>query len=69
LPAGQELGALALFNAGVELGQLAVILALGLLWCALEPRLGAAFGSRCRLAAAYAMGCTAAVWSLERWVG
>ena len=69
LPAGQELGALALFNAGVELGQLAVILALGLLWWALEPRLGAAFGSRCRLAAAYAMGCTATVWSLERWVG
>jgi hydrogenase/urease accessory protein HupE len=56
--------ALLFFNVGVELGQLAAIalfLAAGWLFMRLEKR--PAWATR---ALAYAMGCTAAYWSLER---
>lgn len=66
LPRGQELAALALFNVGVELGQLAVVAgALGL--AALGRGLvGRARWARLRTAAAYGLGVLAALWTIER---
>lgn len=66
-PPGQLAVPLVSFNVGVELGQLAVLGLLWLMWLgvrerepfeALEPRL--------RLGAAYAIGAMATVWSVER---
>lgn len=64
LPEKHVPSALLFFNAGVELGQLAAIatfLALGWLWTRIKQR--PAWSVR---ALVYAMGCTAAYWSLER---
>jgi len=64
LPEKHVPSALLFFNVGVELGQLAAIatfVALGWLWARVERR--PAWSVR---ALVYAMGCTAAYWSLER---
>jgi hypothetical protein len=66
LPAGQELAALALFNAGVELGQLVVLIALGVLWHACGSRLPTRFTTMSRLVIAYGIGIRAWVWVMER---
>lgn len=64
LPEKHVPSALLFFNVGVELGQLAAIatfVALGWLWGRIERR--PTWSVR---ALVYAMGCTAAYWSLER---
>lgn len=67
LPPNQEIAALACFNLGVELGQLAfvaVLVGLG----ALAGRFGRTWKSA-RLASAWASGCIASYWLVERVAG
>lgn len=65
LPAGQAPLALATFNLGVELGQLAVI-ALLFAGSTLARRLGEARHAAGRVGLVYAMGTAAAYWTLQR---
>ncbi len=65
LPEGDVPLALAGFNVGVELGQLAFIGA-ALAAAAGLSRLGATFGERRRLALGHAIGAVAAMWCIER---
>lgn len=63
LPADDRAGALALFNVGVELGQLAVIATLWLAAAALRRRVSAPLA---RALAAYAIGVAGSYWLLDR---
>jgi len=69
LPKGEELGALLLFNLGVEIGQLAFI-GVALVVMAglrrLQPVLPGSWTPIARLAPAYGIGGVAAFWLLER---
>jgi hydrogenase/urease accessory protein HupE len=68
LPEDQEIGALALFNLGVELGQIAFVLlvvALG----ALARKLAAGINQPARLSTAWVSGIIASFWLVERVAG
>lgn len=65
LPKGDALGALFLFNVGVELGQIAIVAAV-LLQIALSRNLIARLPMAARLAPVYAMGVVSAYWLIER---
>ncbi len=68
LPEDAVLPAIALFNVGVEAGQLVVLAAgLALAWLAAR-RMPAKQVPRLRLAAGYAIGLPAGVWTIERLV-
>lgn len=57
--------ALLFFNLGVELGQIAFVLAV-LLFARVVARLGNAGAPALRLVPAYSIGCIAAFWTIER---
>lgn len=65
LPEDGIAGALLLFNVGVELGQLAFVVAIGLLWWLLR-RMPDTVVSTTRWAAVHALGALAVYWSLDR---
>lgn len=68
LPAGEEALALLLFNLGIELGQVAFVLALlGLLWAV--SRFSNSWGARLHLLLLYAIGTSGAFWTLQRIFG
>jgi len=72
LPRGEELGALLLFNLGVEIGQLAFIGAAMLVMAGLrrlKPVLPGRLTPMARLAPAYVIGGVAVFWLLERFGG
>lgn len=65
LPQGSELLALGMFNIGVELGQIAVILAvLARLWALV--RAGSHWRARAVTGTAYAAGAIGTFWMIER---
>ena len=65
LPKGAEVLALLLFNLGVEVGQVAFVLAV-LLLVFLATRLARLPLAPARMVAAYAIGITGAYWAIER---
>ncbi len=65
LPSNQVPAALVLFNVGVELGQIAFVLALLLVGAALA-KLSESWKRRGLLLTCYATGCLAAFWTIER---
>jgi hydrogenase/urease accessory protein HupE len=65
LPKDAVLPALLLFNVGVEIGQLAFVAAVLLVYSALR-RIGPALLERCRWLAPYAIGGLAGFWCIER---
>lgn len=68
LPESQEIAALASFNIGVELGQIAFV-AVVLLVGALADRFAAHLKRPVRVGAAWASGCIASYWLFERVAG
>ena len=67
LPAGEIPLALFSFNVGIELGQVAFVLAIVVIRRALQSAMRAPIALR--LASAYAVGCTSAFWLFERIFG
>lgn len=65
LPKGAEVTALLLFNLGVEIGQIAVVVALlGLAWAVAQ--LSGRITATLRMAAAYVIGISGTFWAMER---
>jgi len=68
LPEGSEIGALFLFNVGVEIGQLLFIAALLMLFW-IGKRIAPQWADRAHLLTAYAVGAAGAYWVIDRIFG